>query len=285
LVKLRDRRITKSTVAEMEQALVGDYRGEHLFVLRQSLESYRFHAGQMEKCDQQIETLLQGLAAQAQARLAASTPTPQEPPAGAAGDSSAPESLAAGPRRLRRPKRSQKPVRHQPPSSFRTYLQTICGVDLTAIIGLDMLSVAILISEIGTDMTRWRNAKAFCSWLGLCPGSKISGGKVLSSRTRRVVNRATTILRVGASTLTRSDCCLGHFYRRKKAHLGSSKAITATARKLACVVYHMLKYQHEYKEPDSVAYQAKVQKCRLASLRKQAAVLGFDLVTNSSATA
>ena len=90
----------------------------------------------------------------------------------------------------------------------------------------------MLMAEIGVDMSRWRSARAFCSWLGLCPGAKISGGKVLSRRTRRVVNRASVILRVAALAVGRTDSWLGRFYRRKKAHLGAPKAITATARKI-----------------------------------------------------
>lgn len=287
LVKLRDPRITKSTVLQMEEALKGDYRPEHLFVLGQSLETYRFHLAQIEKCDQEIESVLKSLAARAQA----SQPDDgqQAPPAGTPGariyhlspESDSNPSVPPG-KELRKEKRQQKPTRNEPAFNFRTHLQTICGVDLTAVIGLNVLSVMILISEIGTDMSRWRNAKAFCSWLGLCPGNKISGGKVLSSRSRHVVNRAATILRIAASTLGRSDCCLGHFYRRKKAHLGPPKAITATARKLACIVYLMLKYKQEYREPDPVAYQAKVQRCRLSNLKKQAASIGFKLVPTLS---
>lgn len=289
LVKLRHPGITRSTVSEMEEALKGDYRPEHLFVLRQSLETYRFHLAQIEKCDQEIETVLKSLAAKAKASESAAAQTQEDPPPGASGtrvyqlnDSRAPSRQGGA---LQRQKRLQKPTRNEPAIDFHSHLRTICGVDLTAVLGLNILSVLILISEIGTDMSRWRNAKAFCSWLGLCPGNKISGGKVLNSRTRRVVNRAATILRIAAQALGRSESCLGHFYRRKKAHLGPAKAITATARKLACIVYLMLKYKQEYRAPDPTAYQAKIQKCRLANLKKQAETLGFDLVATASATA
>ena len=104
---------------------------------------------------------------------------------------------------------------------------------------------------------------------------------MLNSRTRNVVNRAATILRIAASTVGRSDNCLGHFYRRKKSHLGPAKAITATARKLACIVYLMLKHKQQYREPDASAYQARILKGRLTNLKKQAAVLGFDLVATA----
>src|SRR5882724_6296625 len=128
------------------------------------------------------------------------------------------------------------------------------------------------------DMSKWRNAKAFCSWLGLCPGNKISGGKVLDRRTCKVINRVATTLRLAAQAVGRSNTCLGIFYRRKKAHLGPAKATTATARKLACLVYHLLKYKDQYREPDPVTYQLKVQKTILNKLQKQAAALGYQLL-------
>jgi transposase len=114
-------------------------------------------------------------------------------------------------------------------ASISEYLRRLCGVDLTQVCGLNILTVLTIISEIGVDMSKWRNEKAFCSWLGLCPGNKISGGKVLSSRSRKVVNRAATAFRLAAQSLGRTDTCLGIFYRRKKAHLGPAKATTEEA--------------------------------------------------------
>jgi len=286
LAKLRDPRV-RSTAAEIEKALEGDYRPEHLFVLTQSLETYRFFQSQMGKCDQEIEAILKRLAAQTPVEEEES-PTGDSGPrtyrlkpesdsrnAGACGveDQAVPCSKAT-----RANKRPRKPEGNQPAADVRSHLCAICGVDLTAVVGLNILSVLILISEIGTDMSRWRSAKAFCSWLGLSPGNKISGGKVLDSRTPKVVSRAATILRIAASTLARSESSLGQFYRRKKAHLGPAKATTATARKLACIVYLMLKHKQQYREPDAGAYQAKILKSRLTNLKKQAAILGFDLV-------
>jgi len=139
------------------------------------------------------------------------------------------------------------------------------------------LSVLLIVSEIGVDMSKWRSAKAFCAWLGLCPRNKISGRKVLDTRTCKVINRATT-LRLAAQSVGRTDTALGIFYRRKKGHLGPAKATTATARKLACLVYHLLKYKEQYREPDPNTYQLKVQKSILAKIQKQAATLGFKLL-------
>lgn len=162
--------------------------------------------------------------------------------------------------------------------AFHQQLKRICGVNLAGVCGLNLLSVVMLIAEIGVDMSRWRNAKAFCSWLGLCPGLKISGGKVLSRRTRKVVNRASIILRVAVLAIGRTDTWLGRFYRRKKAHLGAPKAITATARKLACVIYHLLKYQEEYAPLDVDIYELKAAEARRCRLRREAKALGFELV-------
>src|SRR5256885_2165417 len=125
---------------------------------------------------------------------------------------------------------------------FNEVLWWVCGVDLMRVCGLNVLSVLMLIGEIGVDMRFWRSEKAFCSWLGLCSGTKISGGRVLSRCICYVVNWVVIILRLVVMVVGCIDTWIGRFYRRKQAHLGAPKAITATARKLACVIYHMLKY-------------------------------------------
>ena len=141
----------------------------------------------------------------------------------------------------------------------------------------------ILISEIGVDMSRWRNARAFCSWLGLCPGNKVSGGKVLSSRTVHVVNRVSILLRTVAPAVGRSDTWLGIFHRRMRARLGPAAANTATARKLACMIYHLLRYKEEYVDVDCLIYQEKIRKSRIAKLCKQAEELGFEMIKKEKA--
>jgi transposase len=157
-------------------------------------------------------------------------------------------------------------------------LKRLLGVDLTAIPGLNVLAVLSLISEIGTDMSKWRHEKAFASWLGLSPTNKVSGQRVLSSRTRRVNNRAATILRLAAMMLGKTDTPLGAFYRRKRAQLGAPKAITATARKLACLIYRLIKAGQGYQEADARPYELKYKDQVVRSLRKRAAGLGFELV-------
>jgi hypothetical protein len=265
LVKLRDPRIKKSTVAEMEAALSGHYSDELLFVLRQNIEAWRFYQKQMEVCDQQLEAALKAMASASKTAVPSAPPKPVPP--------AAPGSAGAKPKR-------QRPLHgnNAPKVDFSEQIRRICGVDLMKVCGLNLLSVLMLIAEIGVDMSQWRSAKAFSSWLGLCPGTKISGGRKLSRRSRHVVNRASVLLRLAALAAGQTDTWIGRFYRRKKAHLGAPKAITATAHKLACVIYHMLKYQEEFAPLDVLVYESKAQERRMRNLRKQAEEMGFQLV-------
>jgi len=263
LVQWRDARCRKSTVAEMEAALQGDWREEHLFVLKQAREGYRALQGQIVECDGAIEKVLERVAVNPSAVPEAQRP--QNPVA---------TPVEAGAKKKRR-KRSRG---NAPRQDLTTPLQRICGVDLTRVVGLNMLSVLMIISEIGVDMSRWPNAKAFCAWLGLCPGNKISGGKVLSSRTARVVNRVAILLRTLAPTLGRTDTWLGVFHRRMKARLGPAAANTATAHKLATILYHLLKYKEDYIDVDRIVYEEKFRRYRVNRLRQQAAELGYEMV-------
>lgn len=261
LVKLRDERCNRSSPEEMEAALQGDWREEHLFVLKQAREAYRFLESQLAQCDVQLEKVLQQIVV---GPKSVQTELPPNPPA----------SPKNGKKKTRKPRKTGHGLKRD----LRAELKRVCGVDLTQVIGLDMLSVLIILSEIGVDMSRWRSAKAFCSWLGLNPGNKTSGGKVLNSATAHVVNRVSILLRTVATSVGRSDTWLGVFHRRMKARLGPAGANTATARKLACLIYHLLKYQEEYIDVDAFVYSANIQQARLGKLRKTARELGFELV-------
>ena len=281
LVKLRDKRVYKSTPRQMQAALVGDYRAEHLFVLSQSLQAYRFYQARIEECDREIEPLLEKLAQQVQqvqvtsANLKLDTLKPSSAKDGASTSEPLSESKPACGLKA---KRRHKPRANEPKIDLAGLLERICGIDLTRVVGLNVLNVLLIVSEIGVDMSKWRSAKAFCSWLGLCPGNKISGGKVLDSRTRQVVNRVADALRLAAQSVGRTETCLGIFYRRKQAHLGAPKATTATARKLACLIYHLLKYKQPYQEPDPAIYQLRLKKSALTKLQRQAIALGYTLL-------
>jgi transposase len=283
LVKLRDWRVRRSTVQEMEAALKGDWREELLFVLRQSRQAYGFFQEQLAALDEKIIALLAEIAPTPEPPTDSSqppgVPAPERPlqPNPERGSSPAQASAAsstAGKKAKRKPSKGGNPL----PKDVRPQLTKIFGVDLTLVPGLNVVGVLILLSEIGTDLKRWRNGDAFAAWLGLCPGSNISGGRVLSSRTPHVVNRVAVLLRLAALAIGRTDTCLGIFYRRMKARHGPAKAMTATARKLAVLIYHLLTNTEQYQEPDPKVYDERVRKAKIIRLSRQAKELGFDIV-------
>jgi transposase len=225
LVQWRDAQCSKSPPEERVAALQGDWRPEHLFVLRQALETYRHVLEQMRVCDLEVQdALTKVILPVAEEPM---EPAPPHPPA------------AEKPRKKKR--FHQRKAGTGLKKDLSGALARICGVDLTQGTGLNVLGVLIIISEIGLDMRRGRLGQAFSSWLGLCPGNKISGGKVLSSRTPQVVNRVAILLRTVAPAVGRSDTWLGSFHRRRRGRLGPASANTATAHKLARLIYHLLK--------------------------------------------
>lgn len=243
LAALKDRRVKKS-VAEIALALEGDWRSEHLFALRQSFELYETYLARIAECDREIEATLGGLEHKGE-------PLGQE-------------------KALRSPKA-------QATFALKSELHAICGVDLTALPGLEVLSVQALVSEIGLDMTRWRSERAFCSWLRLCPGNRISGGKSARLKPVQGHNRAADILRLCAQSALKSKSALGAFGRRLRARLDAPKAIKAVAHKLARLIYRMLKEGRPYAELGEHYYQHKYRQRLLTRLHKQAALFGFQL--------
>jgi transposase len=155
-------------------------------------------------------------------------------------------------------------------------------VDFTAIDGMGVLTVQTILSEVGLDPTRFPTAKQFVSWLGLCPGSNISGGKQKSSKTRHVTNRAANAFRIAAMAAGKSASAIGAFFRRLKARLGSPKAITATAHKLARIFYQLWTTHQSYQDAGADYYDQQYQQRKLKHLRKQAASMGFELVEQMS---
>ncbi len=249
LVHHRDYRCHASE-ADIIAALTGNYRPEHVFVLRQNLEAFDYVQQQLAACDTAIEAHLQTLTAHA---TPPSTPLPP-------------------------PRPRQKPRDNEPRFELRTPLHHLTGVDLSQLDGIGPYNALRLLSEIGTDMTRWPTDKHFTSWLTLAPNNKISGGRLLSSRTQPSANRAAAILRLAAMNLGRTQTALGAFYRRLAFRVGKAKAITATARKLAILVYRTLKDGLVYRDPGADAYDAQHRTQVLRRLRQRAANLGFGLV-------
>jgi len=234
------------------KSLVGNYRSEHLFTLKQSLTAYRNYQQLMAECDREIERLMRLLNGKI------------DPPQ---------ENLAPPP-----DPRVQKRRKNQFHFHMSPELSRIFGVDLTAIPGISALTAHTLLAEIGPDLSRFPNAAAFASWLALCPGNKKSGGKVLSSKTRQTNSRASHALRIAAQTLARSRSHLGNFYRRMRARLGAPQAITATAHKLARIVYHLLTTSQSYDESVFLIEDQKQDQRHEKRLRKQAKILGYQLV-------
>jgi transposase len=257
LARHRDPRC-KASEEEIVASLTGHYRDEHLFVLRQELEVYDFYQEKIHRCDEQIEVRIHALEVQC------------EPPA---------RELPA----LRRPSPKRQLQDNSPSFEIRSPLFKLSGgVDLTELPGIGPYGALKLISEIGLDMHCWPTENHFASWLTLAPNNKISGGKLLGSRTQPSANRAAKILRIAAMSLSRSDHALGAFCRRLAARTEKPKAITATARKLAILVYRMLKYKMPYHETSAAEYDERQHTRILRGLRKRAKSLGFELVDPST---
>jgi transposase len=171
----------------------------------------------------------------------------------------------------------RKPRRNEMSFDLRTQLHRIFAVDLTEIPGINTLTAYALFTEVGRDLSAFRNVAAFTSWMGLCPDNRVSGGKILHARTRKVNNRVARALRMAAQALSRSHGWLGQYYRRMRAKLGGPKAVTATAHKLARIVYHLLTTGQAYNESVFAQQEAQNKQRNENRLRHQARKLGFEL--------
>jgi hypothetical protein len=259
LATFRDYRCQKDK-EEIAKGLEGTYQEEHVFALEQSYEAYQFFHAQILECEKNIEKELTKLHEALEIR-----PTQVQ-------DS---ESL-----KNNKTRRRNKTIANRSAYYFDApeKVEKCTGVNLLEIPGMEASTLVKILSEIGTDMNRWPTADHFVSWLGLCPGNKISGGKVLSSRTKPSSNRVAQALKVAAHTLYRSKTALGSFFRRMRAKFGAPKAITATAHKMAKILYHMLKSKKSFRELGADYYENQYQNRVLASLKKRARELGFDVV-------
>lgn len=171
----------------------------------------------------------------------------------------------------------KKPKKYEYTFNVTDHLRALVGVDLTEIPGIDISTALKLISEIGTDITRWPTVKHFCAWLGLCPGTRISGGRRLSSHTSHSTNKAATILRMSASSLYRNNSVFGAHLRKMKARMGPVEAITATAHKMARTIYFMMLKKQSYIEAGCDYFDKINADKTLKFLRKRASSLGYKL--------
>jgi transposase len=241
----------KASAQEIERALTGNWREEHLLTLRQSLAMYDSLAQLVVECDAKIEALLKPLGLH--------------------------EVELKGP--------GKRGSKNAPAFDLRTALARWAGVNLTRINALADSSVLTILSEIGPDLSRFKNVKHFCSWLGLCPGTKISGGKVLSARTRRSTNRVRQALKMAAMSLSRNSSALGAFYRRMCARMDAPRANTAVAHKLARMVYFMLTRGEDYVDQGQHRYEEQQRQRSIAALRRRASDLGFIITPSATAAA
>ena len=246
LAALKHNRIQASK-EQIALALQGNWREEHLFALTQAVELYDAYSQALQRCDIRLESMLSALGR-----------TKDEP----------------GPTKRRRISK----VKNAPKFDVRTYLFRMCGVDLTTIDGIDTTTALKVIAEVGPDMSRFKSAKHFASWLGLCPGTKISGGKLLSGATKRTANRVAQALKMAAISLRASQSALGAYFRRMCARLDKGKAVTAAAHKLARLIYAMLTKGAAYVDKGQQYYEERYRQRVLFHLKNKAAALGLELV-------
>lgn len=243
----------KASRATIESALIGNYHDEHLFALAQALALYDFYQQRIAECDVQIERVL--------LMLNTGTEAPVPPLPKARHRTVQPNAIAF---------------------DVRPLLYQLTGVDLTQIHGIGPYLALRLVSECGTDLGKWPTAKHFTSWLTLAPGCKISGGKVLSSHTRKTNNRITAHLRLAAVTVGRTSTALGAYYRRLAARIGKAKAVTATARKIAVLFYNAMRFGTPYLDPGEAQYEQQYRERVIKQLHRRAAEFGFTLQETAS---
>jgi len=243
----------KHSEEEIAKALQGNYKPELVFILQQGLAQYDFYLQQIQECDAKMEKMYAAL-----------------PP-------SDPDSQGSPPLKSKR----GKPRKNQANYDLACSLYRIAGVDLVAVDGLDALTVQSIITEIGTDVSAWPTVKHFTSWLGLAPNNEKSGGKILRSRTQKTKNKANLAFRLAAQSLNRSQSANGAFYRRMRAKLGPAKAITATAHRLARIVYFMLKNRTAYVDQGAAYYEQQYRDRTIRNLKRRAKALGMELVPSS----
>jgi hypothetical protein len=234
---------------------VWNWRPELLFVLRQQVELYRTYQQKIDDRDLALRQHLESLGSKVDLQAQPLGPKPK----------------------------GKKSGRNTPQFDLRTELYRITGIDWSPINGIDVVTAQTVIAECGADLSAFPSAQQFTSWLGLVPTNDQSSGKILKRRTRKAVHRAAAAFRNAASTVVRSQSYLGAQYRRLRTRLGAPKAITAMARKLACLSYRLTKHGHQYVDKGIEYYEARYREQQIRSLIKRAKKLGFQLVVSQTA--
>jgi len=245
----------KATPQDILKSLEGNWRKELLFVLRQQVELYRMYQEKIQDCDQQLREHLESFGSVVDLQAQPIGPKPK----------------------------GKKGSKNAPQFDLRTELYRITGIDWAQVNGIDVLTAQTVIAECGADLSAFPSEKRYTSWLGLVPTNEQSGGKILRRRTRKVVNRAAAAFRNAATTLLRSESYLGAQYRRLRTRLGAPKAITAMARKLACLFYRLIKHGQQYVDKGNEYYETKYREQQIRALAKRAQKLGLELVIPKTA--
>jgi transposase len=245
LAKYRNNHV-KTSEADIAKALQGNWREEHLFALKQAVALYDAFAAQLMECDLQLEKML--------------------------------TDLARNDLKADKPKRRGGKAKNAPHFDARTLLLQMCGVDLTRIDGIDVTTAFKVLAEVGADFSKFKDAKHFASWLGLCPGTKISGGKIISAATTKNTNRAAQALKQAAVNLRASQSALGAYYRRLCGRMDKGKAVTACAHKLARLIYTRVTKGEGYVDQGQAHYEEKYRQRVIKNLAKRAEALGFQLM-------
>ena len=244
LANLRDKRI-KASREDIIKSLEGHWTTEHLFELRQCYQLYCTHRQMIEECDREIEKQLVEQIASKNERVISAIPKVKRKVSG----------------------------KHKAPFNLTAYLKELLGIDVTEIFGISELSALTILSEVGTNMSKWKTEHHFTSWLNLVPNTKISGGKVISSRIKKKKHHAGQAFRIAANSLYNSKSPLGDYYRRIRTKAGAAKAVEATARKLAIIYYKMVANKEAFNPKALEDYQKKYKEKKINQLKKKIALL------------
>jgi transposase len=257
LAAFRDPHV-KASQEKIAQSLEGTWLPEQLAIRKRQLADWDHLQKQLAACDLDLQVMMQ--------HMPAAEVPPTQPPEATTG------------KRKRNRRKGGKSSKNEPHFDLSAELKRVAGVDLTRIDGIKVNTVQTVITEAGVDMSKGPTEHPFASWVGFCPGNDVSGGKVLKKKTRKVVSRLATALRVAATTLRQSDSYLGAQFRRLRSRLGPPKAITAMAAKLARLMYRMLRYGEEYVDKGTAHYEEKYREQQIKFLTQKAAQQGFALV-------
>ena len=268
LADLRDPHV-KASREEIARSLEGNWRQDVLFELGQAVDACDFIQKQMGECDQQLEKYM--------AMLPSRT-------FGASDESALPGSGSAKAEDGKRKRKAKKPKGNHPHFDLKTELQRVNGVDLTTIEGIDVMTAQTILSEIGVDMSRWKDERHFVSWAGLTPNRDVSGGKVIRHGRKQVKNRVGDALRMAASTLLRSESYLGARFRKLRARRGAPKAIKAMARYLGCLVHRILTHGQAWIDQGTKAFEEKNRQREFNDLQRKAEALGLQLSPRAAIT-